>query len=168
MTWVNGNSLIWHDQLWCDQCTCISRYFEYPLHHRSRSCSGKSEMQFSSKFYWFFFSELFFFKLQYEIKQWLFICEGNHCHSFIFPIVRQVNYILSDDDTRWFRGQCRSRSECIECAVWSLIYNVHIFILDYNLIISLSCIGNVFLANEIDWLIDRLIEWCFTPFSIVF
>ena len=116
----------------------------------------------------FFFPNFFFFKLQYEIKQWLFICEGNHCHSFIFPIVRHVNYILSDDDTRWFCGQCRSRSECIECAVWSLIYNVHIFILDYNLIISLSCIGNVFLANEIDWLIDRLIEWCFTPFSIVF
>ena len=41
-----------------------------------------------------------------------------------------------------------SRSDCTECAVWSLIYTVHSFILDYtcNCIVSLSYSRTVFLA----------------------
>ena len=47
-----------------------------------------------------------------------------------------------------FSGQCRSRSDCREPAVWSLIYTVHIFNLDYITTVSSSCNGPVFLANE--------------------
>ena len=54
----------------------------------------------------------------------------------------------TDDDTRYSCGQWRSRSDCTECAVWYLTYTVHIFILDYNYIISSSCSVDVFLANE--------------------
>ena len=39
---------------------------------------------------------------------------------------------LTDDDTKSFCGQCRSRSDRTEHAVLSLIYTVHIFIIDYN------------------------------------
>ena len=60
----------------------------------------------------------------------------------------RFNSSLTDDDTKSFCGQRRSRSDGTELAVWSLIYTVHIFILDYNLIVSSSCNGNVFLANE--------------------
>ena len=56
--------------------------------------------------------------------------------------------MMTDDDTRSFCGQCRSRSDCTECAVWYLIYTVHVFILDYNWTVSLSCNGKVFLTNE--------------------
>ena len=45
---------------------------------------------------------------------------------------RLVYSFLTIDDTRSFCGQSRSRSDCTECAVWSLIYTVHCFILDYN------------------------------------
>ena len=38
-----------------------------------------------------------------------------------------INYFLTDDNTRGFCGQCRSRSDCAEWAVLSLIYDVHIF-----------------------------------------
>ena len=36
----------------------------------------------------------------------------------------------------------------VECAVWSLIYIVHVFLLDYNWIISSSCIGSIILADD--------------------
>ena len=55
---------------------------------------------------------------------------------------------VNDDNTRGFCGQCRSRSDCTECTVWSLIYAVHNFILYYNLIVSSTCNGCVFLADE--------------------
>ena len=56
---------------------------------------------------------------------------------------------LTVNDTRpGFCEQCRSRSDCTERAVWSLIYAVHIFILVYNWTVSSSCSGSVFLANE--------------------
>ena len=55
---------------------------------------------------------------------------------------------LTDDDTRSFCEQCRLRSDCTECAVWSLIYTVHIFLLDNNWIVSSSCNGSIFFANE--------------------
>ena len=65
-----------------------------------------------------------------------------------FQICDNVNSFLTDDDTGSFCWQCRSRSDCTECAVWSLIYTVRIFILYYNLAVSSSCSGSVFLANE--------------------
>ena len=42
------------------------------------------------------------------------------------------NPLLTVYNTRSFCGQCSSRSDCIECAVWSLIYMVPNFILDFN------------------------------------
>ena len=49
----------------------------------------------------------------------------------------------------------------MEHAVWSLISNVHIFIVDYNWTLSSSCNGSVFLANEklqfIDFVAKELI-----------
>ena len=59
-----------------------------------------------------------------------------------------VNTFLTVGDTRNFWGQCRSILDCTECAVWSLIYTVHIFILDYKRTVSLSYNRTVFLANE--------------------
>ena len=38
------------------------------------------------------------------------------------------NSFLTDDNRRSFYGQCSSRSDYREHAVWSLIYTVHIFI----------------------------------------
>ena len=55
---------------------------------------------------------------------------------------------FTDDNTRSFCVQGRSRSEYTECTVWSLIYNLHNFILDFNEIISSFCNGRVVLANE--------------------
>ena len=56
-----------------------------------------------------------------------------------------INYFLTDDDTRSFCGQCRSRFDCTECAVGSLIYIVHIFILDFNeiLVTSIFSLSNI-------------------------
>ena len=61
-----------------------------------------------------------------------------------------INSSLADDDhtRRSVCGRCRSRSDCTFCAVWSQIYTVHVFILDCNRTVSLSCSGSVFLANE--------------------
>ena len=33
-----------------------------------------------------------------------------------------INSFLAGNDTRSFCGQCRSRSDCTECAVWFMIY----------------------------------------------
>ena len=57
-----------------------------------------------------------------------------------------------------FCGQCRSRSDCTEHAVWSLIYTVVILILYYNWNVSLSWNGSLFLANEKHWFYSVLKE----------
>ena len=54
--------------------------------------------------------------------------------------------------------QCWSRSDCTERAVWSLIYTVHISILDYKWTVSSSFNGRVFLANESARLIHSLVK----------
>ena len=43
-----------------------------------------------------------------------------------------LNSFLSVDYTTGYCGQCKSRSDCTGCAVWSLIYTVHIFSIDCN------------------------------------
>ena len=58
-----------------------------------------------------------------------------------------INSFLTDDDSRRFCGWCKSRPDGRKCALWSLIYSVHIFILDYNEIVPSSCNGSVFLTN---------------------
>ena len=55
-----------------------------------------------------------------------------------FGSLDPINLSLTVDNSRGFCRQCRSRSDCTECAVWSLIYTIHIFILDYNWIVSSS------------------------------
>ena len=67
---------------------------------------------------------------------------------WLIPISKCINSFLTDNDTSSFYGQCRSRSDCTEHEVWSVIYNVHIFILDYHYFVSSSCNGSIFLANE--------------------
>ena len=57
---------------------------------------------------------------------------------------RNLNSFLTVDNIRSFYGLCRSRSDCTECAVWYLIYTVHIFILDYNWNVYSSSNGGVF------------------------
>ena len=96
----------------------------------------------------FSFSQIVFERLlnlnQGRSKSWL--CD----ESWGKPYSKRRNAVNSflPDDTRSFCGQCRSRSDCTEHAVWSFIYTVHIFILDYNWTLSSSCHGSVFLANE--------------------
>ena len=65
-------------------------------------------------------------------------------HRSRWPLLR---LFLTDNDTRSFWGQCRSRSDCTEREVRSLLYTV-IFILNYKLALLSSCPGNLFLANE--------------------
>ena len=65
-----------------------------------------------------------------------------------FVVLERVNCFFTVDDTRSFSGQFRSRSDFTECAVWSLIYTVHIFNLDFNWIFSSSCNGSVFIVNK--------------------
>ena len=65
-----------------------------------------------------------------------FLCIELLCKKkYFFQIINSVLYInsfLTNDDSRSFCGQCRSRSDCTEHAVLSLIYTDHIFIIDYN------------------------------------
>ena len=65
----------------------------------------------------------------YKANKMLFHCQ-------IWRILNKnknpLNFVLTDDDTRSFCGQCRLRSDHTEHAVLSLIYNVHIFILENN------------------------------------
>ena len=56
----------------------------------------------------------------------------------------QIDSFLTGDGTGSICGQCWSRSDHTEHAVWSLIYTVHIFILGYGWTFSLSCNGSVF------------------------
>ena len=58
------------------------------------------------------------------------------------------NSFSTIDDTRGFCGQCRSRSDRTIRTVWSLIYNIHIFILYYNWTVSSSWSGIVFSADK--------------------
>ena len=67
------------------------------------------------------------------------------------------NSFLTDDNTRSC-GQYRSRSDCIEHAVWSLIYIVHIFIPHDNWMVPSSCNGSIFLANEKQWFIYSVVQ----------
>ena len=45
-----------------------------------------------------------------------------------------------------------------EHAVWSLIYTVHIFILDYNSTVTSSSNGSLFLANQKVWIIYSVVK----------
>ena len=66
-------------------------------------------------------------------------------------LIHCFNFSLTDDDTRSCCRQCRSRSDCTECSVWSLIYTVHICILDFNWTVSSFCNESVFLPKEKIW-----------------
>ena len=53
---------------------------------------------------------------------------GTKPEVWMIPYNFGLDSFLTDDATRSFCGQCRSRSDCTEREVWSLIYTVHIFI----------------------------------------
>ena len=57
-----------------------------------------------------------------------------------------IKSFLTVDDTRNFWWRYRSRSDCTVCTVWSLIYNVQFFKLNFNWSGCLSCIRTVFVA----------------------
>ena len=83
-----------------------------------------------------------FFLLPFTTQsQFLTILKMKAFENIVIKGENAGNSFPTDDNTSGFCGQCRSRS------VWSLIYTVQIFILDYNSNVS-SCNGPVFSANE--------------------
>ena len=90
------------------------------------------------------------------LKSWSIVIAHGVCQHHAKTLT--FNCFFIDNDTRSFCRQCRSRSDCTFCAVWSLICTVRIFSLDYNLNVSSSCSGSVFLANEKVWFIYLVVK----------
>ena len=63
--------------------------------------------------------------------------KGESAHNLRVFSYTQTLYLQLTDDKTSFSRQCRLRSDCTECTVWSLIHTVHIFVVDYNWIFSI-------------------------------
>ena len=85
------------------------------------------------------------------------------------------NSFLTDDDTQSFCWHCRSRSDCTECAIWSVINTVHIFRfrlwINCFFILKLKCILSQWKSMIYLYLVVK--AWtlwqtnlCFNPFQI--